>query len=109
MALLVGLALVGCGGDGSDEAKGQTVRFQKPTDPGSKPFTTPADVQGAKKVDVGSGPFGGTGSDLVCDRELLIRSLRARPEKLREWARTVGITPSSRRSRATSASSPPSR
>jgi hypothetical protein len=95
LALLVGLTLAGCGGDGSEKAKGQTVRFQKPTDPGSKPFTAPADVQGAKKVAVGSGPFGGTGSDLVCDRELLIRSLRARPEKLREWARTVGITPSS--------------
>jgi hypothetical protein len=94
LALLVGLALSGCGGDGSEEAKGQTVRFQKPTDPGTKPFTKPADVQGAKKVAVGSGPFGGTGSDLVCDRELLIRSLRAQREKLREWARTVGITPS---------------
>ena len=95
LALLVGLALAGCGGDGSEEAKGQTVRFQKPTDPGNEPFTEPADVQGAKKVAVGSGPFGGTGSDLVCDRELLIRSLRARRERLREWARTVGITPSS--------------
>jgi hypothetical protein len=95
LALLVGLALSGCGGDGSEEAKGQTVRFQKPTDPGSKPFTKPADVQGAKKVAVGSGPFGGTGSDLVCDRELLIRSLRARPEKLRQWAGTVGISPTS--------------
>jgi hypothetical protein len=94
LTLLVGLALSGCGADGSSEAKGQTVRFQKPTDPGKKPFTKPADVQGAKTVAVGSGPFGGTGSDLVCDRELLIRSLRAQPEKMREWARTVGITPS---------------
>jgi hypothetical protein len=93
LSLLVGLALSGCGADGSSEAKGQTVRFQKPTDPGKKPFTKPADVQGAKAVAVGSGPFGGTGSDLVCDRELLIRSLRAQPEKMREWARTVGITP----------------
>ena len=94
LALLVGLAISGCGADGSEEAKGQTVRFQKPTEPGPKPFTKPADVAGPKKVSVGSGPFGGTGSDLVCDRELLIRSLRAQPEKMREWARTVGISPS---------------
>jgi hypothetical protein len=93
LALLVGLALSGCGADGSDTAKGQTVQFQKPTAPGKKPFTKPADIQGAKTVAVGSGPFGGTGSDLVCDRELLIRSLRAQPEKLREWARVQGITP----------------
>ena len=42
---------------------------------------------------MGSGPYGGTGSDFVCDRELLIRSLRARPDRLEEWARVLGITP----------------
>ena len=41
-------------------------------------------------MEVGSGPFGGTGSDLVCDRELLIGSLRARPDRLEEWARVLG-------------------
>ena len=54
---------------GEDEAAGQTVGFQTPTEPGPDPFTKPADVRGKKKVEVGSGPFGGTGSDLVCDRE----------------------------------------
>ena len=94
LLLLSGLAYAGCGADGSEETKGQTVTFQKPTQPGKKPFTKPADVAGAKAVQVGSGPFGGTGSDLVCDRELLIRSLKAQPEKLREWARTpVTLTP----------------
>jgi hypothetical protein len=93
LAILVGVAVAGCGADGSEEAKGQTVRFQKPTDPGKKPFTAPADVRGEQAVAVGSGPFGGTGSDLVCDRELLIRSLKAQPEKLREWARVVSIEP----------------
>ena len=44
-------------------------------------------------MEVGSGPFGGTGSDLVCDRELLIKSLRARPDRLEEWARVLGIEP----------------
>jgi Domain of unknown function (DUF6777) len=93
LAILVGVGVAGCGADGSEEAKGQTVTFQKPTQPGKKPFTKPADVMGTATVQVGSGPFGGTGSDLVCDRELLIRSLKAQPEKLREWARTVGISP----------------
>jgi hypothetical protein len=93
LAILSALAYAGCGADGSEEAKGQTVTFQKPTQPGKKPFTKPADVMGTKTVQVGSGPFGGTGSDLVCDRELLIRSLKARPDRMREWARTIGISP----------------
>jgi hypothetical protein len=80
------------GGD-KNEAKAQTVRFQSPTETGTDPFTKPADVKGKKKVEVGSGPFGGTGSDLVCDRELLIRSLKARPDRLREWARVRGVEP----------------
>jgi hypothetical protein len=80
-------------GKGTDEASAQTVRFERPTEPGPKPFTNPADVGGKDKVQIGSGPFGGTGSDLVCDRELLIRSLKARPDRLREWARIRGIEP----------------
>src|SRR3954462_8851340 len=78
---------------GGDEAQAQTVHFQKATDRGPDPFTPPADVRGPKRVALGKGPFGGTGSDLVCNRELLIRSLRARPERLREWARVVGVEP----------------
>lgn len=96
LAVLTLAALVaGCGGDKAKPAaaEAQTVRFQKPTDKGPDPFTKPADVRGAKRVDVGSGPFGGTGSDLVCDRELLIRSLKARPDRLREWARVLRIDP----------------
>ena len=93
------LALVaaapGCGGDddGQEVSDAQTVRFQKPTEKGPDPFTKPADTRGDDRVDVGSGPFGGTGSDLVCDRELLIRSLRARPDRMREWARVLDIEP----------------
>jgi hypothetical protein len=80
--------------DGAEAvADAQTVRFQKPTDDGPDPFTKRADVRGDDHVDVGSGPFGGTGSDLVCDRELLIRSLRARPDRLREWARVLDVRP----------------
>lgn len=76
---------------GEDEASAQTVRFQDPTDTGPDPFTKPADRHGGDRVRVGSGPFGGTGSDLVCDRELLIDSLAARPDRLREWARVLGL------------------
>jgi hypothetical protein len=78
---------------GEDQASAQTVTFEKPTESGADPFTKPADVRRKAKVDVGSGPFGGTGSDLVCDRELLIRSLRARPDRMREWARVLSVEP----------------
>ncbi|MDQ4048292.1 MAG: hypothetical protein M3131_02780, partial [Actinomycetota bacterium] len=56
------------------------------------PFTPPADVRRATTVK-GAGPFGGTGSKFVCDRERLIRFLRARPDHLREWARVQGVWP----------------
>lgn len=86
---------------GEDEAKAQTVRFQQPVDVGPDPFIDkPADRKGRKKVkitpsstEVGAGPFGGTGSDLVCDRDLLIESLKARPDRLAEWARVLGVEP----------------
>lgn len=86
---------------GEEEAKAQTVTFQKPIDVGPDPFVDkPADKKGKKKVKitpsstaVGAGPFGGTGSDLVCDRDLLVRSLKARPERLVEWARVLGVEP----------------
>jgi hypothetical protein len=86
---------------GEEEAKAQTVRFQQPTDVGPDPFLEkPADRKGKRKLkvtpsspDVGAGPFGGSGSDLVCDRDLLIESLKARPERLVEWARVLGVKP----------------
>jgi uncharacterized membrane protein YgcG len=86
---------------GEDTAKAQTVRFQKPVDVGPDPFLDrPAERKGKKQVKitpsspaVGAGPFGGSGSDLVCDRDLLIKSLKARPERLVEWARVLGIEP----------------
>jgi hypothetical protein len=94
LAVAGGVAFLTLGG--SDEAKAQTVRFEKPTDMGPDPFTAPAERHGVKVVQVGSGPFGGSGSDLVCDRELLIRSLVARPDRLREWARVLGLAPTAR-------------
>ena len=96
LALVLTLCVVAaCGSDdsgGSDEK--QTVRFQKPTERGPDPFTAkPTDIAGPDKVQVGSGPYGGTGSDLVCDRELLIRSLRARPDRMEAWAKVVEVEP----------------
>ena len=86
---------------GEEDAKAQTVRFQKAIDVGPDPFLDkPAERKGKKSVkitpsspDVGSGPFGGSGSDLVCDRDLLVQSLKARPDRLVEWARVLGVAP----------------
>jgi hypothetical protein len=105
-ALVAALVVIGIvvvtGGGGTEEASAQTVRFEKPTETGANPFTNPADVRGKTKIKpaqpekVGQGPFGGTGSDRVCDRELLIKSLKARPDRLREWARVAGVRPTYR-------------
>jgi hypothetical protein len=95
LAVAIAVVIVVASG-GEEEASAQTVRFQEPTSRGPDPFTRPTDVRGRERVDVGSGPFGGTGSDLVCDRELLIRSLRARPDRMREWARVLEIEPTQR-------------
>jgi hypothetical protein len=97
-AILVATLLIGCGGDGGDgKAENvQTVSFQKPEDPGPDPFTRPADVEGDEAVPVSSAggqPFGGSGSNRVCDRDKLIRFLKANPEQMREWARVLGVSP----------------
>ena len=92
------LVASGCG-EKKAKAKTQVVKFQKAVDVGPDPFLDkPAERKGKKQVKitpsstaVGAGPFGGTGSDLVCDRDLLIRSLKARPERLAEWARVLGV------------------
>src|SRR5688572_25782747 len=86
LVALIALVLV-LTGDGDSNQKTsaaeelQTVSFQKPEDPGPDPFTKPADVEGDEEVDLqptGSGsqqPFGGSGSNRVCDRDKLIRFL----------------------------------
>ena len=101
LLIIAATALVVVLSGGEEEAKAQTVRFQKAIDVGPDPFVDkPADRKGTKKVKitpsstaVGAGPFGGTGSDLVCDRDLLIDSLKARPDRLVEWARVLGVAP----------------
>jgi hypothetical protein len=98
---VVAALLVACGSDGSGSASATqeelpVLEFQAPTDPGPRPFAPASDVRGPDTIQpqrVGEGPYGGTGSDLVCDRELLIDSLEARPGQLREWARVLGLAP----------------
>jgi hypothetical protein len=112
LVVLVFVLLSG-GGGSSRTADLQTVSFERPEDAGEDPFTEPADVEGPETVEVGgeggaapagadggsadssvgSGPYGGSGSDLVCDRELLIESLLAQPERLRAWAEVLDIEP----------------
>ena len=106
LAMIVVVAA--CGDDSSESATAgeenlQTVSFQEPEDPGPDPFTKPADVEGDEAVDLpasGSGssqqPFGGSGSNRVCDRDKLIRFLRRNPQVMREWARVLGVRPTFR-------------
>jgi hypothetical protein len=88
--------------DGTEEAGAQTVHFQRPTNPGPDPFTGPAEAQGDEEVPLpasgtgGQQPFGGSGSNRVCDRDKLIRFLRDNPERMRAWAAVLGIEPTYR-------------
>jgi hypothetical protein len=116
------MLLDACGSDSKKDASTtpaapatQTIRFQKPEDPGPMPFTDATDVSGPKTVSLkssgsgssesgsdsggsgtagASGPYGGSGSDKVCDRDLLIRFLRQNPDRMRAWAGVLGIDPS---------------
>jgi len=96
LCLVACLALGACGGgdDGgsSEAADTQTISFQEPEDPGEDPFTPPADVAGTEEVAVQQ-PFGGSGSNRVCDRDKLIKFLAANPDRMAEWARVLGIEP----------------
>src|SRR5688500_8792049 len=98
LALVIScLAIGACGGGDDDEASSeaadtQTITFQEPEDPGEDPFTPPADVQGGDTVEVAQ-PFGGSGSNRVCDRDKLIKFLEANPERMAEWARVLGLEP----------------
>ena len=47
--------------------------------------------QGAKEPEQGT--FGGTGSNRVCDREKLIKSLVAKPDRLTAWAQVLKVEP----------------
>ena len=111
VVVILAVLLLSGGGRAPGTAENlQTVRFEEPTEAGEDPFTEPADVEGPETVPVGSGsappasgessvgagPFGGSGSDLVCDRELLIKSLLAQPDRMRAWAGVLGVEPTRR-------------
>jgi hypothetical protein len=107
VAILLVVLLIGRAGDGDDgkpvaQKDVQTVSFQEPDDPGPDPFTKPTDVLGRMTVPVsagdgsGSQPFGGSGSNRVCDRDKLIRFLKRNPQRMVEWARVLGVTPTFR-------------
>src|SRR5919202_6667336 len=97
IAAVIALAIAGgvtgwLVGGGTKTAEASGVTFLAAAEVGPNASTAPADIKGSTTVK-GSGLFGGTGSDFVCDRELLIRLLKERPQRLREWARVEGITP----------------
>jgi hypothetical protein len=109
-AIAIGVAIGSSSGSGgkSGHAKRaaaisdlQKVTFQKPADPGPDPFTAPTDRQGRRTVSLPAGgsssgagtPFGGSGSNVVCDRDRLIRFMKANPDRRRAWALVLGISP----------------
>ena len=101
-ALVAASAAAGCGSSDGDRgakpaAAAQKITFQQPEDPGADPFPPPADVESDREVPISSSggqqPFGGSGSNRVCDRDKLIRFLEANPERMSEWARVLGIEP----------------
>lgn len=93
VAVLVAGGAVGwiVGGNDKEAQAAVPVKFLPAAAVQDNPFTDPVDVRG--DVTIKGGTFGGTGSNLVCDRELLIRQLEAKPDRLRAWAGVVGIEP----------------
>src|SRR5262245_57734990 len=81
------------GDHGTDKAEAaEPVEFLAAAATQDHAFTPPADVRGDVMIQ-GSGPYGGSGSDYVCDREKLIKYLLAKPDRMRAWARVHAIKP----------------
>src|SRR4051794_19072063 len=95
VALAIAGAAVGWLVGAGKTAEASQVTFLGAAEIGPNPFTPPADVRGHTTVK-GAGPFGGTGSNFVCDRELLIRRGEHRPARRRAWAKAQGIAPTRR-------------
>jgi hypothetical protein len=64
--------------------------FTEPVAPVQPPITVPPATPGRSPA----GPFGGTGDNTLCDRELLVQFLTdpAHVTQAQEWARIVGIS-----------------
>jgi hypothetical protein len=94
LAVLVAGAAVGwiVGDSGKTAEAASRVQFLPAAAIQSNSFTPAADIRGPVTIE-GSGPFGGSGSNFVCDRERLIEFLAARPDRLEAWARVVAIEP----------------
>jgi hypothetical protein len=104
----LGLALVATaiilyvarGDDTSSDENLQTVTYEAPTAPADDPFTEAADIEGDQTVrftpavNANGEPYGGSGSNHVCDREALLEFLLRSPDRMRAWADVLGIDPS---------------
>ena len=96
LALGAILLTSGGGGDGGGGG-GEEVQLVSATASGPDPFTPPIAPE-ALPVTVttapGSGPFGGTGDNSLCDREQLVTFLTdpAHSTQAREFARVLGIS-----------------
>jgi hypothetical protein len=94
VVLAAGVAFGWLAGGGEEPVQAsEPVQFTPPTAVNDAAFTPPADI--ASTITIKSGEFGGSGSNYVCDRELLISSLTAKPDRMRAWARVeaIGTTP----------------
>ena len=92
LVLAAGVAagwLVG-GGEKPAEAAGP-VQFTPAASVEADAFTPPADIKGLVTIKSAKAPFGGSGSNFVCDREKLVNFLSERPDHLRAWARVEAI------------------
>jgi hypothetical protein len=94
VVLAAGVAFGWLVGGGEEPVQAsEPVQFTPPTAVNDAAFTPPADI--ASTITIKSGEFGGSGSNYVCDRERLISSLNAKPDRLKAWARVeaIGTTP----------------
>jgi hypothetical protein len=86
--------LVGGGGGSGSARASEAVAFTPAAAVEGDAFTPPADIQGLVTIEA-EGPFGGSGSNFVCDRERLIAFLDDRQDRQRAWARVEAIEPTS--------------
>jgi hypothetical protein len=96
VGVVVGVLLVG-----GSEAQGETVQLEPVASSGSNPFMPPLTSGGSTPPSTvapaaGTGPFGGTGDNSLCDRDRMAAFLTdpAHGAEAREWARVVGISSS---------------
>jgi hypothetical protein len=98
LVLAAGVAVGWLVGGGEKRAEAaEPVQFTPAASVDANAFTPPADIDSLVTVKAAKGPFGGSGSNFVCDRERLISFLDERPDHLRAWARVEAIQPTAAR------------